>query len=250
MGKDNNELSTIEVSIQMDGVIQKITNLVVSNSILEKVNKTISRIEADRKANIEKEIKQLYKQIDKDYKLLKDFNLMTFKMKKTEPETQSQSLDFTLQEAIAMYPSASEALKSKLDAAFGKKALITDVLERLKDASIEEFYQEAGRPRITSVSELPEDLHEYILSVYDGIVMYEAVNQGQRLSYLDTTTRKYQAWFNLLSSGSVDFYVSLCHCSLAHAGDASRLSAVSAKAAETLGKNPACQNVFQNIMNK
>jgi hypothetical protein len=162
----------------------------------------------------------------------------------------SKKLDFTIEEAIAMYPNASDVLKSKLEASFGKNALITDVLERLKGASLDDFYKESGRPRITSVNDIPEDLHEYFMAVYDGIVIHEAVNQGQRLSFLDTSTGKYQAWFNLLPSGGVDFGVACYGDAGACSGDASRLSAISAKAAETLGRNPACQKVFQNIMNK
>jgi hypothetical protein len=171
-------------------------------------------------------------------------------MKIMKTTIEKQSLDFTIQEAIAMYPCASEALKLKLEDAFGKKALVTDVLERLKDASLGEFYQESGRPHIMSVKDLPEDLHEYFMAVYDGIVIHEAVNQGQRLSYLDTSTRKYKSWLNLLPSGGVVFYVSDYDDASAYSGDASRLSAISAKAAEVLGKNPNCQKVFQNIMNK
>lgn len=164
-------------------------------------------------------------------------------------EIEKQSIEFTLPEAIEMYPGASMALKSKLEAVFGKKALITDALERLKDAELDEFYQEAGRPRITSISELPEDLHELFLDLYDGVVMHEAVNQGKRLSFLDQSQPKYYAWLKLLPSGGVDFghtyYCDARTCS----GDASRLRAISAKAAEILGRNKNCQKVFQNIMN-
>ena len=158
-------------------------------------------------------------------------------------------IEITLKEAIALFPTASNTFKNKLEATFGKKVLV-DVYERLKDATLEEFYEEAGRPQITSIHDLPEDLHEFFLEYYNGIVICEAVNQGQRLSYLDTNQRKYQAWFKLLPSGGVAFNVTCYADTIAYSGDASRLSAISAKAAETLGKNPACQKVFQNIMNK
>lgn len=173
-------------------------------------------------------------------------------MKKTESQLEKKSFEVTLQEAIAMYqdPGAPDVLKSKLEAVFGKKALVTDVLERLKDASLEEFFIEAGRPQITSIHDLPEDLHEFILEYYNGIVVHEAVNQGKRLSYLDTKQRKYQTWFNMLPSGGVGFGDTCYSDANACSGDASRLSAISAKAAEVLGKNLSCQKVFHNIMNK
>jgi hypothetical protein len=166
-----------------------------------------------------------------------------------EIQSPTQALQFTLPEAIEMYPGASEALKTKLESAFGKKALTTDVLERLKDADLDEFYQEAGRPRITSISELPEDLHEFFLDFYDGVVMHEAVNQGKRLSFLDQSQPKYYAWLKLLPSGGVDFDGTLYSDADAYSGDASRLRAISAEAASVIGKNKNCQKVLQNIMN-
>ena len=158
-------------------------------------------------------------------------------------------IEITLQEAIEMYPTAHDVLKTKLEATFGKKVLV-DVYERLANATLQDFYEEADRPQITSIHDLPEDLHEFFLEYYNGIVICEAVNQGQSLSYLDTSQRKYQAWFKLLPSGGVVFFDAYFNVASAASGDASRLSAISAKAAETLGKNPACQKVFQNIMNK
>lgn len=164
-------------------------------------------------------------------------------------EKNTQSLQFTLPEAIEMYPGASAALKAKLEAAFSKKALITDVLERLQDAELDEFYLEAGRPHITSISEIPEDLHEFFLDYYDGIVMHEAVNQKKRLSFLDTNQPKYYSWLKLVPSGGVAFDYTLYGGTTSYSGDASRLRAISAKAAEVLGKNPHTQKVYQNIMN-
>lgn len=159
----------------------------------------------------------------------------------------NEKVAISIELAKQLYKTASEEAKNGLESLFGKKVLSGDVHERLKD--LDDCYEETGLPKITHTRDIPDELQQFFLDVYDGVVSCQAWNEGQRLSFKDTTQKKWTAWLNGLSSGGVAFHATFFSCSYAFAGDASRLRLISDERAKAMLTNPNFQKVFEKILN-
>ena len=136
-----------------------------------------------------------------------------------------KNLQISEQDARKLYKTAAPEFKVMLESTFGEKFFNQDVLEILKDGDMDDCYDLTGRPKVSNISEIPEDLHKFIVeALYPNIVMHEAFNEGQKLSFLNKDQKKCYAWFDVNSSGGLVFGDARCNASVARSGDASRLA--------------------------
>ena len=103
-----------------------------------------------------------------------------------------------------------------------------------KIKTIEEAFQVTGRPKV-DFSNLPEDLRVYFENQYNAVVVTEAINNGWVADYSNSNQKKWFPIFYMSPSGFV-FDYSFYDCSLANAGDASRLCFETEAAADYAGK--------------
>lgn len=162
-------------------------------------------------------------------------------------KNETKSLGLTLPEAKALYQSASADLRKKLEDLFGKKELVSDILELLQICSLDECHQATGRPKITNIAELPVDLHPLFMRYYSGLVMVEYANEGRKLSYLNTNEKKCYPYYDL-SAGGLAFDDTYYNCTFANAGDASRQRFISEDRARAMGQNSEYKEIVKDIM--
>jgi len=157
------------------------------------------------------------------------------------------ALTISKKDALRLFPTASPEFKVMLISTFGEKFFSQDVLDRLKDGDIEDCYDLTGLPKISHVSEIPEKFHEFIKDTYENLVMFEAFNEGDKLSFLDENQQKHYPYFRV-SSGGLAFCYTNFNFSVACAGGASRLRVKSEKAARIMGNNPNFQKVIFKML--
>jgi len=160
---------------------------------------------------------------------------------------ETKNLELTLPEAKVLYPTASAELQKKLETIFGKKSLVTDINGLLEICTLDECHEATGRPKITTISELPEDLHPLFMKMYSGIVMTEFANEGRKLSFLNSKEKKCYPYYDL-SAGGLAFCDANDYNANASAGDASRLRFISEERARAMGENPNYKEVIKDIM--
>lgn len=94
---------------------------------------------------------------------------------------------------------------------------------------------ELGRPELPDFSELPKDLRDYFKAQYEAIVITEALNEGWKPDWNDSSQRKWFPWFRMSSGGFV-FGGTYYAYSVATAGSASRLCFPTEELAEYAGR--------------
>lgn len=120
---------------------------------------------------------------------------------------------------------------------------MTSIIERVK--SINDAYQETGRPRV-AFNNVPDDLKEVFEGFYDSIVQTEAFNEGWKPDFSNPNQRKWLPWFDQSSSGFA-FYDSYYVCSAADAGFASRLFLKSKALSDHLASTPAFMSAYEKL---
>ena len=121
-----------------------------------------------------------------------------------------------------------------------------DVTVRIK--TFEDAVKETGRQEKPDFSNLPEDLREYFEAQYKAVVIAEALNEGWKADWSNSDQEKYLPWFRGLSSGGFVFNGASYHCSLAGAGNGSRLCFASEELAEYAGKQ--FLDIYADILQK
>ena len=157
------------------------------------------------------------------------------------------ALTISKQDALRLFPTASPEFKVMLISTFGEAFFKQDIIDRLKDGDLDDCCELTALPKVSSISEIPEKFHKWLIGQYHGAVICEAFNEGEKLSYLNKDQKKHYPWFDL-SSGGLAFVIAVCNNSIAGAGDASRLRVKSDKAARVMGENPNFQKVFLSII--
>lgn len=102
-----------------------------------------------------------------------------------------------------------------------KKFTDEKIMEMVK--TFEDAQQLTGRPDTPEFADVPEDMREFFKGIYRTVVRNEALNQGWKPDYNDSSQKKWIPWFRGVSSGGFVFYATGYYCSAADAGGASRL---------------------------
>ena len=63
-----------------------------------------------------------------------------------------------------------------------------EVTERIK--SFEDALKETGRPAVPEFSDAPEDLRDYFKAQYKAVVITEALNEGWKADWNDSSQEK------------------------------------------------------------
>ena len=156
-------------------------------------------------------------------------------------------LDLSKEEAIGLYAIASPEIKKKLEDSFGKNVLLNlpqDITERVK--TYEDALKITNRVDI-DFSFAPEYLREYLKNQYMAIVVCEALNEGEKLNWMDANQKKWRPWFSVVS-GAFVFDLSSYRYSGADACDAARLCLKNNKLSNYAGAQ--FTDIFANVLTK
>ena len=87
--------------------------------------------------------------------------------------------------------------------------------------TVEEAFAKTGRPEV-DFSNFPEDLREYMQGVYNAVVITEALNEGKKPDWDDSSQYKWRPWFRMSPAGFRlgDTY---CDYTYSYAGSGSHL---------------------------
>jgi len=120
-----------------------------------------------------------------------------------------------------------------------------DVTERIN--TFEDALKETGSPAVPDFADSPEELREYFQGQYMGVVLAKAYNEGKEVDWNNPNQKKYYAYFNTFSGVFVFYGAGYC-CSLAFAGDGSRLCFLKEKHAEDAGRK--FPEIYAKILQK
>jgi len=111
-----------------------------------------------------------------------------------------------------------------------KQVMTMESIKTVEDALIA-----AEMPATPEFNEVPEEMKDYFKAVYEAVAITKALVQGWKADWNDSNQRKWYPWFHMSSGGFV-FDVASDGCSLASAGDASRLCFPTKEMAEYAGR--------------
>jgi hypothetical protein len=131
------------------------------------------------------------------------------------------SLNISKKNALDAYRNADAKGREMLEHLFGADIFNGKITDRIK--TLEDAFEETGRPTTPDFADVPEDLRPYFKAQYNAIVVAEAVNEGWKADYRNGDQRKYLPWFNVLSPAGVSFHAARYGYSSASAGRAARL---------------------------
>ncbi|MEA4918128.1 hypothetical protein [Proteiniphilum sp.] len=114
-----------------------------------------------------------------------------------------------------------------------KKETKKEVTERIK--TFEDAQAATGRPDVPEFSDVPEDMRDYFKAQYKMVVITEALNEGWKADWSDSSQAKYYPWFYVSSSGFA-FDGTDCDFSFPAAGCGSRLCFKTRALAEYAGR--------------
>lgn len=132
---------------------------------------------------------------------------------------EEKQLGLSLELAQEVY-NDPDAFKKVLEKNFGKKLLVKDVCERVKN--IEDAFKETGDPR--SFRNATKEMENFLQSTYDAAILAKALNEGQRMNIYNRSRRHYPYWSCNGSPSGFAFLNSFCGIDIACAGSGSRLS--------------------------
>jgi hypothetical protein len=135
---------------------------------------------------------------------------------------------------MAEYNNADSNGKELLKRLFGDEIFSSKVTDRVN--TLEDAYEETGRPQCPDFENVPEDWREYFKSQYDALVVSEALNEGWEADYKNGDQQKHYPYFNSLSSSGFAFGDAYCECSSPGAGSAARLCLKNSELARHAGK--------------
>ena len=145
-----------------------------------------------------------------------------------------KTLNISRTAVIAAYRNAELREKQLLEQLFGTDIFNEKITDRIK--TLEDAFDETGRPATPEFLDVPEDLREYFKAQYNAIVVAEALNEGTKMDYRDSNQKKWIPWFNVLSPAGVSFSATDYVYSYADAGRAARLCLKSEALAKYAGK--------------
>lgn len=145
-----------------------------------------------------------------------------------------KTLNISRTAVIAAYRNGELREKQLLEQLFGTDIFNEKITDRIK--TLEDAFDETGRPTTPEFADVPEDLREYFKAQYNAIVVAEALNEGTKMDYRDSNQKKWLPWFNVLSPAGVSFDATVYGYSSAFAGRAARLCLKSEALAKYAGK--------------
>jgi len=102
--------------------------------------------------------------------------------------------------------------------------------------TVEDALNVTGMPATPEFNEVPEEMREYFKAVYEAAVITKALVGDWKPDWNNWSQQKWFPWFDMQSSGGFVFGATCCDCSVADAGDASRLCFPNAELARYAGK--------------
>jgi hypothetical protein len=135
--------------------------------------------------------------------------------------------------------------KKLLERLLGKEVFSEEITNRIK--TMEDAFNETGRPVTPEFNDVPEDMREWFKSLYNAAVFTEALNEGWEADDRDADQRKRLPWFRVGPSGFAfdDPYYGY---SYPNAGRAARLCLKSEELAAYAGKQ--FKDINENIIMK
>ncbi|MDR1938262.1 MAG: hypothetical protein LBQ73_07175 [Tannerellaceae bacterium] len=135
--------------------------------------------------------------------------------------------------------------RAQLEELFGADIFSEKITDRVK--TLEDAFEETGRPATPEFNDVPEDMRDWFKALYNGAVYIEALNEGWKADYTNGNERKWFPWFNVSLSGFA-FRDALFGYSAPTAGYAARLCLKSCDLAEYAGNN--ITDVYEKIIKK
>lgn len=132
-----------------------------------------------------------------------------------------KTLNISKTAVVSAYRNGELREKQVLEQLFGTDIFNEKITDRIK--TLEDAFDETGRPTTPEFADVPEDLREYFKAQYNAIVVAEALNEGTKMDYRDGEQRKWLPWFNVLRRAGVSFDGAAFGYSSAGAGRAARL---------------------------
>jgi len=123
--------------------------------------------------------------------------------------------------AIKAWEDADSKGRTLLENLYGKEIFKSDnVMERIK--TFEDALEETGRPNVPEFSDVPEEIRAYFIAQYKMSVIVEALNEGWKPNWDNSSEKKWRSWFTM-SPSAFAFDVSHYVDTNAGAGSGSRL---------------------------
>ncbi|MDR1343943.1 MAG: hypothetical protein LBJ39_01185 [Tannerellaceae bacterium] len=155
-------------------------------------------------------------------------------------------LSINRKNALAVYRGADSKGKELLERLFGAETFSSKVTDRVN--TLEDAYEETGRPQCPEFDNVPEDWREYFKSLHDALVVTEALNEDWEADYNNGGQQKHYPYFHLSSSSGFAFDNAGCEYSYPHAGSAARLCLKSEELAKHMGEEFI--KVYERIITK
>ncbi|MDR2919714.1 MAG: hypothetical protein LBV72_10175 [Tannerella sp.] len=150
--------------------------------------------------------------------------------------------------ALKAWRKADTKGRALLEDLYGKDVFEKqDVKDRIK--TLEDCFEETGRPITPEFNDVPDDLREYFKSVYNAVIITEALNERQTLDLYNREKPRHYPYFETNGSpAGFAFYDSDCDHDYASAGSGSRLSFISGDLAAYAGK--IFKDQFRDLLTK
>lgn len=146
-----------------------------------------------------------------------------------------------ISDAVArrIYPSAAPELKAILENTYNKEFFSQEITDRIK--TVEDAYEALNRVR-----SYPEGLTEFEVYMRDAMVIIEALNEGWKPNWDDSSERKWRPWFYLDSPGGFRFHGSHFVFVYSYSAGGSRLCLKSEKLCNYFAKQflPLCKVIY------